>query len=95
MGCANLGSDGKGKSFTKKPCNWRLPAEDVLNAGCVINETGHCTRHDCPFVEGYIKRVRYEKETIHADGQKLSVVPGDHRKDIVTQRRQTVGVCRH
>lgn len=41
-----------------KPCNWRIQAKDPLNNGCTINETGYCNKKDCPFVDGYLKRLR-------------------------------------
>ena len=67
-----------GRDVTKKPCNWRIGAQQ-LNAGCTINETGHCTRHACPFVKGYIKRVQDEMEVTYEKNHRVQFVTGDHR----------------
>jgi hypothetical protein len=46
-----------GQKFLDKPCNWRMPSSDILNTGCTINETGHCSRSECPFEAGYLRHL--------------------------------------
>jgi hypothetical protein len=41
-----------------KPCPWRMSSKEPLNIGCTINETGYCNKKDCPFVDGYLKRLQ-------------------------------------
>lgn len=62
MPLQNTGTNGRGKPFSriKDKCKFRLPAENPINEGCTGNESGYCQRLDCPFVRGYVNRLKYQ-----------------------------------